>query len=1433
VKRRWAQSLGLSLMLLFLPGRVAAGDGEIHFDVTMVPVVKVSAVTASRGQTARELALRAELNYPQALDHVDVVWRLEGGAGDARVTPRDRGTATLVLGAGSEPLTVVACASDGSKEAGCRKLVLQSALLSSAMDQARWEEIVGQDWDDMLCLGRENQALRYVFAKVGSRVNTVTGEYNREHTDLLVKVPGGVLVVRRAYRRGEWRWQGLGEPLGLVPDAAGDLAALVREGVRYAAVDNDPALFVAGNNRLLQTADGFRWESRDGRWERYAADGRKLAFGHRGGLVGSLIYREGRLTGVADRKGAVRIHLLYDPAGRLAMVSDGVARWAGYDWEAQRLQAVTWADGRRRRFVYDAEGRLNRVVNPGGAESRIAYDFFGKVVEVSDGEGAGHRFRYTFDPQRGLYKVESRSPGEALREIWFDAHGEAREVRRGGKLVLRTERSGSQLAITDAAGRVTVKRFDAWDRLQEVVFPDGSRRRWEYDSASRLLVRQVDEMGVVTRFAYDQAGRRVEQVEAAGTEVARVTRWQWDEDGNLVKRVRAAGRPEEAVETMGYDADGRRVWLKDPAGGVTRFAYDEAGDLVEVCDSTDACRRMAYDPVGRRLAVTDALGYTTRWAYDRRGDPVLKTDSLGRVRRLVRDRQGRSVRLLDAAGGITAWEYDAAGRVVKRTDPAGKPLRWGYDELGRLAWQEDGGGNRIAWEYVDPVEDGCQECGDSGDIGPVRQIFPTFIRELIYDSRGKVAAHTDAAGEERLTTAYAYDAAGRAVAITDPAKRTRRFRWDALGRLKAVVDPLGHEVLYTYDALDRLVAITDANGHTHRREYDGMGRLTADHRPLGQTTRYTYDAAGRLVEMFRPSGRTSRFTYDLLGRLIRTRHFDGPRERSAASTITMVYDAVGNLVSYDDGVTRGVYAYDALDRRITETVNFGDFTLEQHIGFEANGRRGAYTGPDGETRRYAYDAADRLVAIGVPGLGAIQAGEYQWNRPGIVAIPGGAMRRNAFDGFGRVRGIAVADPQGQVLMDYRYGYDKLGQVTHLDTERGTESYTYDALDRLTTVDHPDRPDEFFTCDAAGNRLSAAAAPTWIYNANNELQAFGAVRLTYDADGNVIGREDGAGRTRYHYNAAGRLARVTDEAGREIAAYGYDPFGRRVWKAVDGKKTWFHYAEEGLAGEYDAKGRALRTYGWSPQGQWGTDPIWMQEKGRTWFYHTDHLGTPVTMSDPTGRVVWTANWKAFGQASVSPASKVANPLRLAGQYADAETGLHDNYHRTYDPATGRYWQTDPMGLAGAFGGYAYVQSNPINFIDPMGLLQFKYHGNWGGPGWAAGKEVKEAMLTKMDFDTVRATDDRDECYKGHDMCIWECYNDMREEISCQEGWSLSNCIEDCDHVAGNCLLKIGPWQTCFWVTDRGNNEDGSQRLGLPVPTPLEAGLFHTLIPIFIH
>jgi RHS repeat-associated protein len=106
--------------------------------------------------------------------------------------------------------------------------------------------------------------------------------------------------------------------------------------------------------------------------------------------------------------------------------------------------------------------------------------------------------------------------------------------------------------------------------------------------------------------------------------------------------------------------------------------------------------------------------------------------------------------------------------------------------------------------------------------------------------------------------------------------------------------------------------------------------------------------------------------------------------------------------------------------------------------------------------------------------------------------------------------------------------------------------------------------------------------------------------------------------------------------------------------------------------------------------------------RIYYVHNDQLGTPQVMTDESGNVVWQADYEPFGRASETTAL-VVQPLRFPGQYRNAETGLHYNYFRDYDPQTGRYIESDPIGLPGGLNTYIYAYGNPSRYIDLNGTF----------------------------------------------------------------------------------------------------------------------------------
>ena len=191
-----------------------------------------------------------------------------------------------------------------------------------------------------------------------------------------------------------------------------------------------------------------------------------------------------------------------------------------------------------------------------------------------------------------------------------------------------------------------------------------------------------------------------------------------------------------------------------------------------------------------------------------------------------------------------------------------------------------------------------------------------------------------------------------------------------------------------------------------------------------------------------------------------------------------------------------------------------------------------------------------------------------------------------------------------------------------------------------------------------------------------------------------------------YNNAGQLYQVKVR-GKLIASYYYNYRGLRTRKVTTAAApqgagtTFYHYDEAGhLIGESDGSGNPLHTYIW--HGDTPLAQIDYVPTKRILYFDVDHLNTPRVARDQSGNVVWTWNSDGFGTTQPAASAGITVNLRFPGQYYDQESGLYYNRNRYYDPAVGRYIQSDPIGLAGGINTYTYVHGNPLVFVDPSGL-----------------------------------------------------------------------------------------------------------------------------------
>jgi len=251
----------------------------------------------------------------------------------------------------------------------------------------------------------------------------------------------------------------------------------------------------------------------------------------------------------------------------------------------------------------------------------------------------------------------------------------------------------------------------------------------------------------------------------------------------------------------------------------------------------------------------------------------------------------------------------------------------------------------------------------------------------------------------------------------------------------------------------------------------------------------------------------------------------------------------------------------------------------------------------------------------------------------------------------------------------------------------------------------------FAYDANGNRLelkednaqSGTEVQTiyTILQNSNRLTKVDATDYQYDANGNIIND----GEHSYSYDARNRMVAVDNG---NTAQYLYNANNMRVKKTTANGSILYGWDNDRIFAEYDQNGNPIQETVY-----FGSTPVALLKDGKTYRIFADQIDTPRVITDENKQTLWAWDSKPFGESQPDEdvdgdGTALSYNLRFPGQYFDGETGKHYNFNRDYDPVTGRYVQSDPIGLDGGMNGYGYASSNTVANTDDSGLKTAVIH-----------------------------------------------------------------------------------------------------------------------------
>jgi len=1120
------------------------------------------------------------------------------------------------------------------------------------------------------------------------------------------------------------------------------------------------------NLKLSRSASPDTWllTTEDGSVETYKATGKLQSIKSRSGATQTLTYdANGLLTAVIHSNGR-SLTLSYDSNLRVATLQDpagGLYRYV-YNNSTGNLETATYPDQTTRTYLYnepanvgvdmphaltgiidennhrfatfqyDGQKRAVLTQHADGAERvSVAYGSTSNTVTDALGTARTHRFQTLQGVVKSIGSDQPAGAGcsAAASTISYDANGNvASRTDFNGNLSCYAYDLSRNLETTRLEGLAPGSSCPA-DLASYTPANSSERKTSSQWHASYRLPSQIDQAGQRTAFSYDAQGNLLQKTVSAGSQTK-----TW---------------------TLTYNSNGQPLTIDGPrsdVNDVTRFSYDAKGDLNTVTDALGHVTTItSYNANGQPLALKDPNGLVTTFQYDLRGKPVAST----------------------VGTEITRYSYDAAEQLVKVTLPDASTMAYSYDNAHQLVSIADALGN-----HIDYTLDKMGNRLSSQVTDPANNL--TRTRAQVFDSLSRLAKTI---GAQNQTANYGYDANGNATSVTDPLGNKTTLVYDPLNRLIKSIDPTGKATQSSYDSHDNPLSVTDPLAHITDYSYDGFGNRLSTDSPDTGSSQADYDDAGNLLNTTDARGQIVNYSYDALNRVSQIIYADKP-------PITFSYDqgsnGTGHLTQMTDesGTTR--WSYNLQGKVTGKSFNTGSLTLVTQYGYNTNGQLIALTYPSGKVVRLTYSNG-QISAVDANRSPLLSNIHYQPFGPAqdwmfgngvktsrsfgldgrlIDYDLGDRTRQLTYDAAGRITGYRDSD----LNYDQSFSYDPLGRLINYTDPASQTSYSYDANGNRTEQ-QSGAQNKNFNIEAISNRLLSVTdnqlqtLKSYSYDAAGHITGDGYHHFAYDGRGRMVQASSiGHGSEQYRINGLGqRVAKIhgrTHEKSKDDYHDGHD--GKRTetdrhHKEQDNHSNdapagiYFVYDEAGhLLGEYNQHSKALQETVWL-----GDMPAAVLANNQHYFIYVDHLNSPRAITDRTGRVVWRWDSDPFGAADENEdhdrddhhafSSKKADEdpdrdgqrfvynLRFPGQYYDKETGLFYNYFRDYDSETGRYIESDPIGLAGGINTYGYVGGNPVNFIDPLGLY-IVYEGS-----------EREISRLKKAYKKVRSTN------KGKQLC----------------------------------------------------------------------------------